>query len=153
MVRVPDDAVPGSFLRVRLAGKEYNVSLPADIARGESLVVVAPASSSSSSSSSSAPVQSAPAAAVPVATDASGFPVPPPTAAPSPAPANGPREINALELRADDTPARYPYTVPHGSPRNVATQVRLAGREFTVKIPDYVRAGEVVTVVAPAAVV
>jgi len=152
MVRVPDDAVPGSFLRVRLAGKEYNVSLPADIARGESVVVVAPAPSSSSSSSS-APVQSAPAAAVPVATDASGFPVPPPTAAPSPAPANGPREINALELRADDTPARYPYNVPAGFPRNVATQVRLAGREFTVKIPDYVRAGEVVTVVAPAAVV
>jgi hypothetical protein len=151
MVRVPDDAVPGSFLRVRLAGKEYNVSLPADIARGESVVVVAPAPSSSSSSS--APVQSAPAAAVPVATDASGFPVPPPTAAPSPAPANGPREINALELRADDTPARYPYKVPAGVPRNVATQVRLAGREFTVKIPDYVRAGEVVTVVAPAAVV
>ena len=150
MVRVPDDAVPGSFLRVRLAGKEYNVSLPADIARGESVVVVAPAPSSSSSP---APVQSAPAAAVPVATDASGFPVPPPTAAPSPAPANGPREINALELRADDTPARYPYTVPAGFPRNVATQVRLAGREFTVKIPDYVRAGEVVTVVAPAAVV
>ena len=148
MVRVPDDAVPGSFLRVRLAGKEYNVSLPTDISRGESVVVVAPAPSSFATPAPAS--ATAPVIAVAVATDASGFPVP----VPSPAPTqSGPREVNALELRAGDTPARYPYTVPAGAPRNVATQVRLAGREFTVKIPDFVRVGEVVTVVAPAAVV
>jgi hypothetical protein len=140
MIKVPDDAVPGNLLRVRLAGLEYTVRLPDYIQRGESIVIIAPAAPTSSSSAISK--NTAPAIAVAIPT---------PTTAPSVSTSQ--REINALELRSDDTQARYMYTVPADAPRGQIHPVRLAGREFTVKIPDYVRTGETVTIVAPAAVI
>lgn len=135
VIKVPDDAIPGNLLRVRLAGLEYTVRLPDYIQRGENVVIIAPTPTSTNT-----PIYPSIAVAIP-------------TPAAAPAAPTSQREINALELRNDDAQARYQYTVPADAPRGQVHPVKLAGREFTVKLPDYVRTGETVTIIAPAAVI
>ena len=64
-----------------------------------------------------------------------------------------PWEVHALELRPDDVEERYPFVVPdfHGDRNRLG--IRLAGREFTIKLPDDARAGDQMIVVAPAAII
>ena len=75
----------------------------------------------------------------------------PSPSSPSPRPWDG--EVRALELRHDDVEARYPFVVPdfHGDRDRLG--VRLAGREFTIRLPDNVKVGDQIIVVAPAAII
>jgi len=60
------------------------------------------------------------------------------------------REILVQEFRTGDTPLLFHLTIPQDAQINQIVKVDLGGREFSVKIPDYVRNGEKVVVVAPA---
>lgn len=62
------------------------------------------------------------------------------------------REIKALEYRDGDPAVRYYLTIPPDIQYDQAIQVDLGGRVMTVRIPDYIRKGEKVIVVAPAPV-
>ena len=59
------------------------------------------------------------------------------------------REIHVLEMRPHDHQVRHHFVVPdcHGDRDRLG--IRLVGREFTIKLPDDVRAGEHITVIAP----
>jgi len=60
------------------------------------------------------------------------------------------REILVQEFRTGDSPLLFHLTIPDNAKANQIIQVDLGGREFNVKIPDYVQQGEKVVVVAPA---
>lgn len=62
------------------------------------------------------------------------------------------REIKALEYREGDTPVKYFLNVPEDVVYGQTIQVDLGGNVFSVRIPDYVRRGEKVIVIAPAPV-
>ena len=66
---------------------------------------------------------------------------------------SGSREIHALELRSNDMQARYPFVIPDVQGDRDRVGIRLAGREFTIKLPDDVRTGDQIVVVAPAAII
>lgn len=59
------------------------------------------------------------------------------------------REVKALEFREGDIPKKYFLDVPLDLNYNQAIQVELGGSLFTVKIPDYIRRGEKIIVIAP----
>lgn len=62
------------------------------------------------------------------------------------------REINTLEFREGDTPAKYYLTIPEDIIYGQTIQVDLSGSIFSVKIPDYINKGEKIIIVAPAPV-
>jgi hypothetical protein len=64
-----------------------------------------------------------------------------------------PREIRALEFRDGDVPIKYAYTIPSDAFVGQVIPVSLSGRDFSIKIPDYVRQGESVAIIAPAALI
>lgn len=148
-VTVPADAVPGISLRVRLGGREFSVLLPDYIKPGEAIIVITPAPTTLPTPSAP-PVQSVPVITASAAGSASG---PGPGSAPRVVAPSGPREIKTQEYREDDIPARYPYTIPADAAAGELLPVVLSGRSFTIRLPDYVRPGESVTVVAPAAII
>ena len=123
MLTLPPEAIPGNILRVKLGGREFSINLPDYLVRGEKIIVVAPASP---------PPQYSKAAIVMESTSPS------------------PREIKAIEFRDGDVPSRYPYTIPSDALSGQLIPVALSGRDFTIRIPDYVRPGETVIVIAPA---
>lgn len=59
------------------------------------------------------------------------------------------REVKALEFREGDIPKKYFLDVPMDLNYSQAIQVELGGSLFTVKIPDYIRRGEKIIVIAP----
>ena len=62
------------------------------------------------------------------------------------------REVRALEYREGDAAVRYYLTIPPDIQYDQPIQVDLGGRVMTVRIPDYIRKGEKIIVVAPAPV-
>jgi hypothetical protein len=137
MLTLPQDATPGNVLRVKLGGRDFSILLPDYLDRGEKIIVIAPASP---------PPQYSKAAVVIEPSSPSS----PPQREYSTPP---PREIRAIEFRDGDVPSRYPYTIPSDAYPGLLTPITLAGRDFTIKIPDYVRPGEAVIVVAPASLI
>ena len=121
---LPLDAAPGSILRVKLGGRDFSILLPDYLNRGETIVVIAPAGPAPISTSY-IPATTAPA----------------------------PREIRALEFRDGDVPSKYPYVIPTEAINGQVYSVTLSGRDFNIRIPDYVRQGETVIVIAPAALI
>lgn len=65
-------------------------------------------------------------------------------------PASDVREILVQEFRSGDSPLLFHLSIPNDAKPDQIIKVDLGGREFSVKIPDYVRPGEKVIVVAPA---
>lgn len=132
MLTLPQDATPGTVLRVKLGGRDFSILLPDYLERGEKIIVIAPASPPPQYSKAAIVIESAPPRE---------YSTPPP------------REIKAIEFRDGDVPSRYPYTIPSDSYSGQLTPVTLSGRDFTIKIPDYVRPGEAVIIVAPASLI
>ncbi len=62
------------------------------------------------------------------------------------------REIRALEFREGDTPVKYFLNVPDDINYGQTIQVDLGGTVFSVRVPDYIKRGEKVIVIAPAPV-
>ena len=61
-----------------------------------------------------------------------------------------PREVTALEFREGDTPTKYMLTLPMEAKPGSVIRVMLAGREFSILLPDYLEKGEKIVVIAPA---
>lgn len=59
------------------------------------------------------------------------------------------REVKALEFREGDIPKKYFLEVPLDLNYSQTIQVELGGSLFTVKVPDYIRRGEKIIVIAP----
>lgn len=126
---VPYEADPGRVLRVKLGGTDFSIRLPEYLERGEKIIVIAPAATGTAAVSVSTPFQSAE----------------------SSAPA--PREIRAMEFRDGDVPSKYSYVIPMDAVVGQVVSVALSGRDFNIRVPDYVRQGETVIIIAPAALI
>uniref|UniRef100_A0A7S0XCE8 Uncharacterized protein n=1 Tax=Chromulina nebulosa TaxID=96789 RepID=A0A7S0XCE8_9STRA len=63
---------------------------------------------------------------------------------------NNLRECYVMEYRSGDITMKYFYKIPLDSKVNEIIRVNLNNREFTFKIPDYVRKGEEIILIAPA---
>lgn len=59
------------------------------------------------------------------------------------------RELYVQEYKVGDNIARYYLDIPQDSKPNQILRIQLGEREFNLKVPDYVRVGERVIVVAP----
>lgn len=134
MVVLPKDAVPGSIVRVKLGGKEFSILLPDYLDRGEKIVVIAPAPSSAIIDTPSA-TATAVATATPMTSVLS------------------PREIKAIEFRHSDVPSKHTYVLPDNVVVGQVVSVTLSGMDFNVKMPESMKKGETVIIVAPAALI
>eukprot|EP01035_Chromulina_nebulosa_P017750 gene17750-23349_t len=63
---------------------------------------------------------------------------------------NNLREFHVMEYRPGDNITKYFYKIPLDSKANQIIRINLNNREFTFKIPDYVRKGEEIILIAPA---
>lgn len=134
MLTLPQEAIPGVVLRVKLGGRDFSILIPDYLERGEKIIIIAPASPPPQYSKAAIVIESSSA---------------PPREYSTPPP----REIKAIEFRDGDVPTRYPFTIPSDSYPGQLTAVALSGRDFTIRIPDYVRPGEPVIIVAPASLI
>lgn len=62
------------------------------------------------------------------------------------------RELRVREFKDGDIPLQYYFDIPENIKRNQFITVNFDGREFTLKIPDYVKPSEKIIVVVPASV-
>jgi hypothetical protein len=58
-------------------------------------------------------------------------------------------ELQAVEYRSTDTPIRHTMIVPEGFVADSVTAVTVGDREFHIRIPGTVQAGDTVTVIVP----
>ena len=58
-------------------------------------------------------------------------------------------ELQAVEYRSTDTPIRHTMIVPEGFVADSVTAVTVGDREFHIRIPGTVQAGETVTIIVP----
>jgi hypothetical protein len=123
-LRVPQDATPGNIIQVKLGGREFSILLPEYISRDEQIIAIAPAATVT------------PVAIIPATISS-----------------QAPREIKAIEFRDGDEPSKYSYKIPANASFGQIVQVAFAGRDFNIRIPDYVRQGETVIIITPAALI
>lgn len=122
LLTLPAEVKPGSVIRVMLAGREFSILLPDYLEKGEKIVVIAPAT---------------PPAGIVVVESVI-------------VQEYKPFEIRAIEFRDGDIPSKYPYTLPANAVTSQLLAITLSGRDFTIKIPEGVKPGASVVVIAPA---
>jgi len=146
-VTIPLDAVPGTLLRVLLGGREFSVMLPDYIHPGEKIIVIAPAPTFTTAPSAPLTTQTS---VSPTSTAVRAGAI---TNTPTNVPTGGLQEIKAREYTDDDIPARYPFTIPSDARVGEVLHVLLSGRSFTIRMPEHLRPGDHVVVIAPAAII